>query len=109
MIMCWRAALIRLRLDLKSIFKLKWRLDTENDAEIHFLIVPVTLDVCNVKDDTQSVLIRTNAFLQESIRLMDLDAATAIKRTILSSQAKEETRCGMIFASKDVVIVRAFY
>ena len=71
--------MIRPRLNLKSIFKLKWRLDTENDADFQFLIVPVTLIAWNVQDsDTQSVLIGTNAFLKESKRLMDLDAATAI-------------------------------
>ena len=67
------------KLDQVSIFKLKWRLSTGNDAGLHFLIVAVTLNAWDVQDsDTQSVLIRTNAFLKESKRLMDLDAATAI-------------------------------
>ena len=95
--MCWRVALIRPMLNLESIFKLKWHLITGENACCHFLLLVVrTLNACHVKDDTQSVLIRTNAFLQESKHLIDLDAATAIA-------SFQSTIMGIgMYASKDL-------
>ena len=106
MIMCWGAALIRPRLNLKSIFKLKWRLITGNNVDFQFLLLVVRiLNACHAKDGMQSVLIRTNAFLQESERLMDLDAATAIafwRTTLIGILYMYASR------DKDAVIMRTF-
>ena len=70
-ISCWRVTLRPRRLDLVSIFEHRLGLDqvfdTEDDADFQLLIVGVTTNAWNVqKDDAQSALIITNAFLRES-------------------------------------------
>ena len=108
--MCWRVALmicwpkLDLKLELEFIFK--YHLDQvhmENDARCHFLLlVTVTLNAWHVQEvDTQSVLIRTNAFLQESERPLDReldDAATAITITTIFGNV-------YMYASKDELMI----
>ena len=87
-ILCWRVALTicwpKLDLKLECIFKHHLdQVHTENNAAFHFLLlVAVTLNACHVQEaEAQSVLIITNAFLQESEWNLDgelNDAATAI-------------------------------